>query len=733
MVGGTTQVAPTRAFALASFALIVAALGLLPQPAAAASGWEIVLDRPTPNFGAVDFVSDSEGWMPAGAGLLHTTDGGATWTEAAKLTVNDVDFFDQQHGWAVGLSGTIYATSDGGATWRPQDSGTSVHLSEVVSVGPNEAWAVGVGEGFSDVAPIAPPPSAFLHTTDGGATWQQLQTPRGSWFYEIAFAGNHGWALGRACPEPLADVYCTDTNALLRTEDGGTTWSLERDIPPRIRLRFVDEREGWALSERRDPPRFATVIHTADGGLTWEEQLAGDEFESFAALAFRDKSTGWLISTRFSDGSSSLVVRKTNDGGTTWRRVSEISLGTAQYVNSLSLRGGALYLTGNDLALRSADGGASWQPMEQPALSLYGVDFVDRRVGFATMGETLLRTDDAGRNWQTVGPLPSAMIHTEFIDASLGFAASWDCRAAPCSVSASRTDDGGRHWTPVFSHVPATASSTAPIDLRFIDKEHGWLVIENRTVFLTDDGGTTWEQRSVGEGNVSVTDAELVDAGFAWALVYSNEPGSSRREVRRSQDGGRTWQTVQITPSDDPQFVAFANRDHGWYVATRCNGLCHVIVAATEDGGATWTETNLGPLNVYDLLFVDRLNGWLSGQTCGQAKCTGQIFHTADGGRTWLIQASGESLTGSIVFVDSETGWLLPVTAIGLGGGPPHRTLLYHTTDGGGGPIGEVPPDFPHVGGGFDRSRTDFALPLVLGAAGAIAFAASFALRRRRS
>src|ERR1700674_3378045 len=122
MFGGVAKVAP-RVFALASFALIIVAIALLPDRAAAASGWQIVLDRPTPKFGAVDFVSDNESWMPAGAGLLHTTDGGATWTEALQVEAIDVAFADTQHGWAVGYNATIYYTSDGGGTWHRQQSG----------------------------------------------------------------------------------------------------------------------------------------------------------------------------------------------------------------------------------------------------------------------------------------------------------------------------------------------------------------------------------------------------------------------------------------------------------------------------------------------------------------------------------------------------------------------------------------------------------------------------------
>ena len=81
----------------------------------------------------------------------------------------------------------------------------------------------------------------------------------------------------------------------------------------------------------------------------------------------------------------------------------------------------------------------------------------------------------------------------------------------------------------------------------------------------------------------------------------------------------------------------------------------------------------------------------------------GAIYHTSDGGHTWTTQISGERIAGQLEFVDVETGWLVPNVFFALPGGPPERTLIYHTSDAGGGPIGreEPTPDikFPIVGG----------------------------------
>jgi len=45
----------------------------------------------------------------------------------------------------VGGSGTILATTDGGATWKAQNSGTTVILIGVALANATDGWAVGTG------------------------------------------------------------------------------------------------------------------------------------------------------------------------------------------------------------------------------------------------------------------------------------------------------------------------------------------------------------------------------------------------------------------------------------------------------------------------------------------------------------------------------------------------------------------------------------------------------------
>ncbi|MEE4260632.1 MAG: YCF48-related protein, partial [Bacteroidales bacterium] len=71
--------------------------------------------------------------------------------------LNDVTFIDSNNGWAVGDSGTILHTSDGGNNWEFQESGTIADLNSVFFVDENYGWICGDS-------------SIILHTDNGGVS-----------------------------------------------------------------------------------------------------------------------------------------------------------------------------------------------------------------------------------------------------------------------------------------------------------------------------------------------------------------------------------------------------------------------------------------------------------------------------------------------------------------------------------------------------------------------------------
>src|SRR4029079_11637283 len=72
--------------------------------------------------------------------------------------------------YAVGQHGTILHSSDHGASWQPQVSGTLETLNAVWGTGASDVYAVGSH-------------GTILETTDGGRTWTQMSinTPQDLW------------------------------------------------------------------------------------------------------------------------------------------------------------------------------------------------------------------------------------------------------------------------------------------------------------------------------------------------------------------------------------------------------------------------------------------------------------------------------------------------------------------------------------------------------------------------
>ena len=135
--------------------------------------------------------------------IVKTTDAGATWsvvyTNEGNFLLSGIDCADALHCIAVGSGGSeppsaeysvIYATSDGGATWKQTDKQVGgAHCLDVRFVGPSEAWAACYAA--SDPLHID---GHFKHTTDAGATWYTNELKGAILLGFDMFDAHHGWA-----------------------------------------------------------------------------------------------------------------------------------------------------------------------------------------------------------------------------------------------------------------------------------------------------------------------------------------------------------------------------------------------------------------------------------------------------------------------------------------------------------------------------------------------------------
>ena len=101
--------------------------------------------------------------------------------------MHNVHFADVQNGWAVGLNRTILATTDAGANWQVQNSGTDKSSQRAVCRYAPRLEASHRNDGL------------VLATTDGGANgfMQKSATEKTLFGLHIADAAT-GWAVSAA-------------------------------------------------------------------------------------------------------------------------------------------------------------------------------------------------------------------------------------------------------------------------------------------------------------------------------------------------------------------------------------------------------------------------------------------------------------------------------------------------------------------------------------------------------
>jgi len=260
------------------------------------------------------FLDAREGWIiaylneatPGFAGVFHTTDGGQSWTETARLDVNqdfshglsggslqgNLAFLDSSNGWMTpaSYSGTgitpvpayLYVTHDGGKTWGVQE------FAVPAAVGMNTSTASFV-------------PPDFVNDREGVVLVTQESVPNGP-----------------GAPTIGATYAYT-------TSDGGAHWSAPQKV--------VIPGNGYGHLVLFDARTWLTfnasqIERTTDGGVHWETLAGGLPPNTYATeLDFQDVNHGWLAAV-ISSARPTLAFYRTSDGGAHWTALAAPPLGS---------------------------------------------------------------------------------------------------------------------------------------------------------------------------------------------------------------------------------------------------------------------------------------------------------------------------------------------------------------------------------------------------------------------
>ena len=284
----------------------------------------------------------------------------------------------------------------------------------------------------------------------------------------------------------------------------------------------------------------STILHTTDGGKTWQVQLGGDPGstdDDLNRVFFLDAKHGWAMT-----------------------------------------RGGKI--------LGTTDG-SNWVELSTVSGTTKGVWFLSPQVGFelenpsSTTQSTLRRTDNGGKTWQdlsrcsvdtTINGLPrklGCMMETmQFISPTVGFMGGEAETGMATQVAAfGKTSDGGQTWT--ISVIPETTRHIS--SLHFWSAKDGIAVLEKgEEVYWTADAGGTWT-RSVKQRLWPSYHGQ----GDGKIIVGGDENG---RQMAYSFNGGRNFTSRAFATPAPVRAVTFFDAQNGYLIGDHAMAYRYRIV-----------------------------------------------------------------------------------------------------------------------------------------------------------
>jgi photosystem II stability/assembly factor-like uncharacterized protein len=357
-------------------------------------------------------------------------------------------------------------------------------------------------------------------------------------------------------------------------------------------------------------------------------------------------------------------VWKTEDGGETWRQVSDTTFRTSSVgaitiapsdPNVVYVGMGETDIRGNispgDGVYRSTDGGATWTYRGLGGAQMIADIVVHpddaNTVLVSSMGNVftanadrgIFKSTDGGETWRKVlyrnDSTGGMTLKMDPNNARILYASTWQAYRNAYSLSSGgpgsglfKSTDGGETWKEITSNpgMPKGTLGKINVDVSRAQRNLVWAMIEgeNGGLFRSVDGGATWSRVN--------TSAELRQRPWYFNHVYADPKDASTVYVlnvmwHKSIDGGRTFTMMPTNHADhhdlwidptDPKRMILAN-DGGAVVS--------------EDGGRHWTKDDLPTAQFYhvsvDRHFPYRLYG------AQQDNTTCSIPHRVIGG--WSI------------------------------------------------------------------------------------------------
>lgn len=578
----------------------------------------VVID---PSNSTVLYAGTGEGFFNIdavrGAGVLKSTDGGASWTLQTNFTggsafpyyINDLMIRpDSTSRLYAATNNGLYRTTNGGASWIFLHQGSSARATQIVRH-PSSPGTFYVCYGnFST--------DGIYRTTNGGTTFTKLTAGLPTTAYtRIALA------IAPSNPQTLYAVFNASSNTtrgIFRSTNGGVSW--DSVATPRDPLTNATHLagQGWYNNVIAVDPANANTVYaggvnlfrSTNGGASWtmiSNWYAGAGYPYVHA----DHHALVFSGTTLYNGNDGGVFRTTN-GGANWTELNT-DFATAQFYS------GAVHPTSDQFLGGTQDNGT----LRSGTLPSW----------------TMVFGGDGGAAW--IDPVTPSVMWTEYV-----------------RLNIQKSTNGGTSWSKTMNGIPSGPGQSdgttdrvlfiAPLVMDPSSPQR--LAAGTYRVFLTTNGGVLWSAVSGdltgdGTGSTGSSISALAIARTAPGVIYAGTSGSgTASRIQVTTNSGAGWTNVTASPLPNRYVTAIvidpADAVRAWalysgYDANTPATPGHVFL--TTNRGVSWSNrsgnlpdlpVNAGVVNPAN---PDHL---VVGTDLG-------IFESLNGGASWTQQNTG--------------------------------------------------------------------------------------------
>lgn len=546
-------------------------------------------------------------------------------------------------------SGGIWKTTDNGATWATNSDGLAVIGFTTIAIDPNNSNILFAGSG--DAMNGHTSSLGIFKSTNAGLTWS-LNYSYTSDIHKIVFE-----------PGSSTNLLCGANGALLRSTNGGTSWTPVSGIS---QMCDIEYRPGFpATVYGVSKTQF---FKSVDNGATWSQISTGlpNDFQrlQIAVCATRNQWV-YLVGSRSTNGFRGFYL-STDQGNSFGAQSVYTTPGTPNLFGNL--------VDGSD------GGGQAWYDM---AMEVNPANRNEVWVG----GINIWKSTDAGITWAINTHWDPSTPGVEYVHADIQYLA-WQGTSllTGCDGGIYRTTNSGTNWIDIngnlaINQVDYLANYPAANSLFLGTQDNGNILKDN----------ATWAHVFTGDGMRCIVDPvtpnivyssvqyggllKSTDGGYthtyinggiadfgAWRTPFEMSSFDQQtllagyRDVWKTTNGGSTWNKVSNfgVPAEIER-LELCEADPNVIVATiYISGFpSEIHLFRTTDGGATWHDYgqgipfSSGSITAVEISPVNPEKMWLARGS--------RIFQTTNGGKSWS-NYSGTLPAFPVYDIEYETG-----------------------------------------------------------------------------